>query len=298
MSSSHRGIVYIVTGQKCVAEACRSAASVKKCMPDIPITIFSDVPIDSTLFDQVVPIDSPEYSNEAKLLHIRKSPYKETLFLDSDTHMIDDSRELFSLLERFDFAAVHSPCRAQYQVNEVPDCFPELHLGVLLFRKSKQTESLLERWAQLYREDKGKTVTWLVPGLASWYGHALPEQPSFRRAIYESGLKIAVLPQEYNCRLPFPGFVHTKVKILHGRVHSFPEIAEKLNKSTLPRVYLMRWGKLKTLDSAMPAGDNILARTRWSIHHRGILQTFGATIMQLIMKVRDVFKRSDTSGIR
>ena len=35
MSSPHRGIIYIVTGQKFIDEACRSAASVKKCMPDV-----------------------------------------------------------------------------------------------------------------------------------------------------------------------------------------------------------------------------------------------------------------------
>ena len=290
MSSSSRGVVYIVTGQKFVEEACLSAASVKKCMPYIPITIFSDVPIDSTLFDQVVPIDRPAYDKEAKILHIRKSPYQETLFLDSDTHMIDDSRELFSLLERFDFAAVHSPCRAQYQVSEVPDCFPELNTGVLLFKKSEQTESLLQRWVQIYREDRMNSVTWLVPGIASWYRHALPDQPSFRRAIYESGLKIATLPQEYNCRFLFPGFVHTKVKILHGRTHSFLKISQELNKTMLPRVYLMRWGRLKILDSATPARENLLARTRWSLHHRGVLRTIWTTISQVMTKLCNVHK--------
>jgi hypothetical protein len=290
MSSSTRGVIYIVTGRKFVEEACLSAASVKQCMPDIPITICSDVPIDSTLFDQVVSIDSPAYGLEDKIFNIRRSPYQETLFLDSDTQMIEDSQELFSLLDRFDFAAVHSSCRAQYQVSGVPDCFPEFNTGVLLFRKSKATERLLQRWVQFYREDRMKTLTWLVPGIASWYRHTLPDQPSFRRAIYESGLRIATLPQEYNCRLPFPGFVQSKVKIIHGRAHSLLKISQELNKSMLPRVYLMRWGKLKTLDSAIPAGENIMARTRWSLHHRGMLHTIGTTISQIMTKVSSSFK--------
>lgn len=289
MSSPSRGIIYIVTGQKFIEEACRSAASVKKCMPDIPITIFSDVPLNSALFDQVVLIANPRHGLEDKIFNIAKSPYQETLFLDSDTHMVDDSRELFSLLERFDFAAVHSSCRAQYLVSEVPDCFPEFNTGVLLFRKSKQTELLLERWVQIYRNDGVKPLNWLLPGIANWYRHALPDQPSFRRAIYESDLRIAILPSEYNCRLPFPGFVQAKVKIIHGRVHSFAKISEELNKTLLPRVFLMRWGKLKTLDSAMPAEENILARTRWSLHHRGILQTAGTTMWQCIRELRKIF---------
>ena len=289
MSSPSRGIIYIVTGQKFVEEACRSAASVKKCMPDIPITLFSDLPIDSSFFDQVIHIANPAYGLEDKVGYISMSPYQETLFLDSDTHMVDNSRELFSLLERFDFAAVHSSCRAQYQVSEVPDCFPEFNTGVLLFRKSKQTEWLFERWVQIYREDGGKSINWLFPGGANLYRNAIPNQPSFRRAIYESGLRTATLPSEYNCRLLFPGFVHTKVKIIHGRVRSFAKVSEELNKTLLPRVYVMRWGKLKTLDNAMPAFENILSRTRWSLHHRGILQTVVTAMTQLMTKLWRIF---------
>jgi hypothetical protein len=260
-------------------------------MPDIPITIFSDISFNFALFDQVVTIANPTYGLENKIIQMRKSPYQETLFLDSDTHMVDDSRELFLLLAKFDFAAVHSSCRAQYQVSEVPDCFSEFNTGVILFRKSEQTTLLLERWAQIYREDGMKSLTWLVPGIGSWYRQrrSLPDQPSFRRAIYESGLRIATLPQEYNCRLSFPGYLHTKAKILHGRVHSFSKISEALNKTMLPRVYLMRWGKLKILDSAMPARENILARARWSLHHHGVLQTAVTTIWQCIRKVWKIF---------
>jgi len=288
MSSPSRGIIYIVTGQKFVEEACLSAASVRQCMPDIPITVFSDVLLRSSPFHQVVPIAKPTHGPEDKILNIAKSPYQETLYLDSDTHMVDDSRELFSLLERFDLAAVHAPYRAQYQVSEVPDCFPELNTGVLLFRKSDKADVFFERWLQIYRQDALKHLIWLFPGGESWYRHAIPNQPSFRRAIYESGLRIATLPPEYNCRFPFPGFVHTKVKILHGRARSVAKIAEEINKTMLPRVHVMRWGKLKTIESAMPPGEHVLARTRWSLHHRGVLQTARMTIMQFMTKVSKI----------
>ncbi len=281
MRSKSKGIIYIVTGRECVDEAFLAAASVKNCMPNIPITLFSDVPLSSSLFDQVVPIAKSTHGHEEKILNIAKSPYQETLYLDSDTHMVDDSRELFSLLERFDLAAVHAPYRAQYQVSEVPDCFPEFNTGVLLFSKSDKTDLLFARWIQIYREDGIKTVNWLFPGGASLYQHAIPDQPSFRRALYESDVRIATVPPEYNCRVPFPGFVHTKVKILHGRARSVTKIAEEINKTMLPRVHVMRWGKLKTIESAMPPGEHVLARTRWSLHHRGIMQTAAATITRL-----------------
>jgi hypothetical protein len=287
MSSPSRGIIYIATGQKFVEEACRSAASVKNCMPDISITIFSDVAQSPGLFDQVLHISSPTYGFEDKVINIAKSPYQETLYLDADTYLVDDSRELFTLLEKFDLAAAHAPYRADYQVKEVPDSFPEFNLGVILFRNSEQTKGLFERWAQIYREDRLKPQNFLFPKEES--GDGLTDQPSFRRAIYESGLKIATLPSEYNCRLPFPGFLHTKVKIIHGRAHSFTKIAEELNKTLLPRVHIMRWGKLRTLESAMPPGNDIMARTRWSLHHRGILQTAVTTLMQFMTKLWKIF---------
>jgi hypothetical protein len=298
MSSSTRGVIYIVTGKKFVEEACLSAVSVKQCMPDIPITIFSDLPVDSKCFDQVVPIANPTHGPEDKILNIGKSPYRETLYLDSDTHMVDDCSELFSLLERFDLAVVHAPYRTQYRVNGVPECFPEFNTGVMLFRKSDKIGSLFEKWLQNYKEDALRSLTWLFPGGEVLYRHAPPNQPSFRRALYESGLRFAPLPPEYNCRITFPGFVHTKVKIIHGRADCFSTIEKELNRTTLPRVHLMRWGELKIWESAMPPGESILARMRWSTHHLGILQTAKSTIIQFTNAIQKIFAGSDKSGIR
>lgn len=281
MSSKSKGIIYIVAGQKFADEACCSAVSVKKCMPDIPITIFADRPICSSLFDHVVQIEDPQYGPEDKVLNIGRSPYQDTLFLDSDTHLVDNVQELFLLLERFDIAATHAPYRAVYQVGEVPDCFPEFNTGVLLFRQSDKTSWLFERWLEIYQEDLVKTKNWLFPGGESWYRQTLPNQASFRRALYESCLRIATLPPEYNCRIPFPGFVHNKVKIIHGRPSSLKKVSDELNKTMLPRIHIMRWGKLKVIESAMPPEDRILARARWSLHHRGIMQTAAATLTKL-----------------
>lgn len=285
MGSSGRGIIYIVTGRKFMEEACRSADSVKRCMPDIPISIFTDVSVRSPLFDQVLAIEDPTHGPEDKIQYLTHSPYEETLYLDSDTYMTEDSREVFALLERFDLAAAQAPYRVQYRVCEVPDCFPELNTGVIVFRKTETLRLCLDQWLQIYRADREKTVDWLFPGGAAWYRRALPNQPSFRRAVYESGLRITVLPPEYNCRIPFPGFVHTKVKIIHGRSESLSTLADELNRTLRPRVHIMRWGKLRVMESAMPPGDYVLTRTRWSLHHWGLLQTARAAITQFVARV-------------
>jgi hypothetical protein len=178
--------------------------------------------------------------------------------------------------------------RAEHTINEIWMTFRN-STQVLLFQKSEQTDWFFHRWGQIYREDRLKIINWLFPRGSTWYRHAIPNQPLFRRTLYESGLRIATLPPEYNSRFPFPGFLHTKVKILHGHVHSFARISEELNETLLPRVHVMRWGKLKTLESAMPPGEDILARTRWSLHHRGILQTAWATMEQCMWKLWKIF---------
>jgi hypothetical protein len=42
-------------------------------------------------------------------------------------------------------------------------------------------------------------------------------QPSFRKALFESDIQLLPLPREYNYRLPKIAEVHDKVKIIHGR---------------------------------------------------------------------------------
>jgi hypothetical protein len=59
-------------------------------MPDIPMTMFSDVSLSSALLDQIVPIVHPTHGPEDKILNIAKSPYQETLYLDSDTQIADN----------------------------------------------------------------------------------------------------------------------------------------------------------------------------------------------------------------
>ena len=70
---------------------------------------------------------------------------------------------------------------------------------------------------ELYRHDHSGTRQWIFPGGERLFRESLPDQPSFRKALYESSLRLATLPPEYNCRLPFPGFLHDPVRILHGR---------------------------------------------------------------------------------
>ena len=42
------------------------------------------------------------------------------------------------------------------------------------------------------------------------------DQPSFRRAVWESAVSLAVLPPEFNCRFEMAGAYNLPIGVLHG----------------------------------------------------------------------------------
>jgi hypothetical protein len=233
-----RGVIYIVVGTEYVAEAVKSAASLKKYMPNLPITLFSSETVTSPYFDTVKVIDNPRYHTPGldKISYMYDSPYEYILFLDSDTYICTDFWEIFNLLDLFDMAVAHAPFRIApthingkewipYQFTKIPESFPEMNTGVILYKKSYKVEQFFQNWLNLC-EEKVKN-----------HGKPLHDQATFRSVLYESELRTATLTPEYNCRFIFPVFVSGKVKILHGRPPNFELIANKINSEIGPRIF-------------------------------------------------------------
>lgn len=233
-----KGVIYIAVGGQYIAEAVGSAASLKKWMPDLPITLFASESVTSPYFNQVKVIDTPRYNTPGldKISYMYDSPYEHTLFLDSDTYICADFLEIFNMLDMFDMAVAHAPFRIApthingqewipYQFTKIPESFPEMNTGVILYKKSYKLEQFFQKWLNLC-EEKVKN-----------YGKPLHDQATFRSVLYESELITATLTPEYNCRFIFPVFVSGKVKILHGRHHNFESVATKINSETGMRVF-------------------------------------------------------------
>jgi hypothetical protein len=246
-----RGIFYVATGPVCRAEAGVSARSVKQAWPDIPIAIVTDGPIESAWFDQIDVIpDAPD--NIAKVRHIARSPFERTILLDTDTYCLAPLPELFDLLDQFDLAAAHEAGRFStrweagteifIQAPDIPNCFPELNSGVVAFRREPNVLKVFERWLALVDEARVASVP------------HIQDQPSFRRAVYESDLRIAVLPPEYNFRLVISGFARGPIKLIHGRwrygrIGNTPEeifavLARTFNENIGPRVFVHAFGMI------------------------------------------------------
>jgi hypothetical protein len=246
-----RGILYVATGPICRAEAAVSARSVKQVWPDIPIAIATDGPVESAWFDRidVIPV---EPDNIAKVRHVARSPFERTLLLDTDTYCLAPVPELFDLLDHFDLAAAHEAGRFStrweadtevfIQAPDIPKSFPELNSGVVAFRRQPNVLKVFERWLALVEQARAAPVP-----------HT-QDQPAFRRAVYESDLRFAVLPPEYNFRLIISGFARGPIKLIHGRwrygpIGETPEeifavLERTFNENVGPRVFVHAFGMI------------------------------------------------------
>lgn len=212
------GVVYCATGERrFVDQAAISARSVRKASPGLEIVLMTDRAVGiPDVFDRAVPTKTsgdPKFDKSGCLL---ESPFERTIFLDVDTYVGGGLDEIFALLERFDVAAAHAPNRATTDTG-LPSAFPELNTGVIGIRRNDRTERLLAGWHRLQGEERTPPPS--------------RDQPSFRRAVWESDARVAVLPPEFNCRFYMAGVYNTPVAILHGFASedAYERILETLN---------------------------------------------------------------------
>jgi hypothetical protein len=233
------GAVYIITQDvRYVNLLLTSAESLKRAMPDLPITVFSQFPVESRLIEKVVKVEPSRDGFYDKSRLIQNSPYNRTLFIDADTFVLAPIPEIFTLLDHFDCAATHeeylnTDWHNRYPQAGVPPSFPEFNTGILMLKRSDRLHRMLEEWGALYRKYLDEKP-----------GQAINDQPFFRVAAYFSDVRIATLTREYNCKFRGQGYLNGKVKILHGHVDFqldrgfLDKAAKALNASTKPRVYV------------------------------------------------------------
>jgi len=258
------GAIYIVTQDQRYSGLVRaSAESLHRSMPDLPVTVYSQFPMDLP-FANIVrilptheqkdlsPLDediqaanhvsfgtlktADGFYEKARLM--LESPYERTVFLDADIYVAKPFPELFALLDRFDCAANHeeyvnTDWHNRYPCPDIPASFPEFNTGVLVYKRSPAMDSVLQRWCELYRDYRNQN-----PNLP------VNDQPFFREAAYYGDARIATLTREYNCKFRGQGYLNGEVKLLHGHMYFqmdssyMRRVASIMNKVQGPRVYI------------------------------------------------------------
>ncbi|HEX5224972.1 MAG TPA: hypothetical protein VFW29_07565 [Solirubrobacteraceae bacterium] len=231
------GIMYSAFGAKYIAEAVESARSSLR-RNHVPHLLFAaeepeEVPDGLTVvrFEQ---ISSDPFVD--RIANMRRSPFERTIYLDSDTYLIDDITDVFAVLDRYEMALSHANYRG-LQDPEVPRAFSEFNCGVVAWRAGERTSTFLQSWEETYRTWLGHDVLPGQMGAANPSRSPIGDQPAFRRCAWEHAMKICVLPPEYNLRLGYRTTVVDRVHLIHGRFGDYERLAERMNRKIVPRTF-------------------------------------------------------------
>lgn len=182
------GVVLVATGAaKYLALAEQAAASVKRTCPGLAVDLFTDADRDLPVFDRVHRLEDPWF--RSKIDGLLRSRFARTLYMDADMVAVADFRDVFLLLERFDIALAHdwlrnAPLHHTFWRKPLPPAFPQFNGGLMALRRTPATTAFLEAWkAAVQATDTGR------------------DQIALRELLWDSDLRIATLPEEYNLLL-------------------------------------------------------------------------------------------------
>jgi hypothetical protein len=225
---SDDGIIYSCSGESYVAEAIRSARSSLRHNPLPHVVFASPAPADFNAQSglSVQPFEASADPFLDKIRNIRRSPFERTIFLDTDTFIVDELVQLLHLLERYDMAVAHTAGYRGFADPEVPAAFYELNTGVMAWRSNERTAAFLADWEETY-------VAWARE--EPFHSAATSDQAAFRRCAWMHELRLLILGPEYNFRTLFPATVVDRVRVVHGRRRNSEGLAARLNSRHGPR---------------------------------------------------------------
>ncbi|MBO9445602.1 putative nucleotide-diphospho-sugar transferase [Ruegeria sp. R14_0] len=204
---SSQGFVIAASGDQYIETAVAAAESLKAAMPNEAVDLFTDVEgvLGTEVFDQIHMLDKSWF--RPKFESLVRSRFDKTVYLDADVRCLADMSDIFTVLDRFDIAMVHDPLRNSQHTRRIwktplPNAFPHLNGGLVGIRASDQVLAFL-------REVQDTIV---AEDLKS-------DQALIREKLFESDLRLAVLPPEYNFldyrQAEMFGFLHSAPRLLH-----------------------------------------------------------------------------------
>jgi hypothetical protein len=153
------GVFYVATEHaRFVTGALRSAESLRRVMPDVHVTLFTDrevKPEDTRgLFDRVESLPFAEDLGTSwgsgllgKVRAFGLSPYVKSLYLDTDTRVLRPSvGDIFRLLDECEWAC--AACEPGESRNQRLSGRPMFNSGVVAFRACPRVARLLDAWLE------------------------------------------------------------------------------------------------------------------------------------------------------
>ena len=192
-----RGVIYVYWGDQIQKELARSVESLKRHHPELPYKCFQ-IPADSTLLDK------------AKMLTM--SPFETTLFLDTDTVVMDRLDFGFEKAEKHGLACCINECPWARRYADIGGDQIEYNTGVLFF--SKAATPVFDRWAEL-----APTIDSSIVFVRQGKKLIMPknDQAPFSQAVSDTGFNPFVLPMNWNLRPQWQTTFFGPIKVWHDR---------------------------------------------------------------------------------
>lgn len=222
MGTPDQGAFYVATeADRYLLEASRSAESLRRWLPDIHITIFTDRPesaVSLRPFDtvEILPVGEGIGTSWGsgllgKVRAFTRAPYERSLYLDSDTRILGPRvADLFGFLEKYELAI--AACEPGESRGQSLSGRPMFNSGVVAFRKTQNTERLMAAWrqrqeehAQAIRAGRTDTIEYVrhLSGTERLY-QLVADQTSLARFlspdVNEFGIRYLTLPRIWNWR--------------------------------------------------------------------------------------------------
>ncbi len=227
------GIVYSCSGDSYIAEAVRSARSslLHNRLPHLLFASGDVEPVDGLTVQHFEPSANPYVD---KIANMGRSPFERTLYLDTDTYVVDEVAHVLALLDHYDIAVAYAPAYRGLADPQVPKAFYEFNTGVVAWRASERMTAFMRSWQHTYTAWLGEEP-FTGAGKASRSRRA--DQPAFRHCAWQHGLRLFVLAPEYNFRLGYPAAAVERVRIIHGGHHDYEALAARINDRQLARTW-------------------------------------------------------------
>lgn len=192
-----RGIIYIYWGNAIEKELSRSIDSLKRFHPELPFECFK-IPEGSSLLDKSKMLES--------------SPYETTLYLDTDTVVMDRLDYGFEKAEKHNLACCINECPWARRYGDISGDQIEYNTGVIFFTKT--AKPVFDRWKAL-SPTIDSSIVFKREGKTLVMPHN--DQAGFSQAVEDTGINPFVLPMNWNYRPAWQTSFFGPVKIWHDR---------------------------------------------------------------------------------
>lgn len=214
------GYLYVVDGLRWVREVSYAATRLRS-LTEYPIAIicserYAEIESLADFLGNIIIITVPKLKGTdfcSKVIGMQNSPFERTLYMDTDTFVVNNIDGIFNLLDFFDIGMKQEP---HFHTNLFPvfdnyrNYFAEYNTGIILFSKNTQVNKLLVDWEKAILEQT--------------YNKDYFDMPQLRNILVneEHIVKIYGLHENYNMQgLRSYKIIHGQVSIIHERFGTF-----------------------------------------------------------------------------